>query len=266
MTAPPGHPNAIDLNCDLGESDEPARQAADLALLAVATSVNVACGGHAGSTASMERTVRAALRREVSIGAHPSFADRANFGRIDQALSPDQIERAVGDQVRSLDAVARRVGASLTHVKPHGALYHAAMTRLPVADAVARAIRGIDPSLVLVGLAGAPGLERWRQSGFTVAAEAFADRRYERDGTLRRRDKPDSVVADVESVVSQGVGIVLEHVVRAIDRTAIVIRADTICIHSDTPGAVHLATALRTELERRGVRVQPFRGVGGFDR
>lgn len=250
------HRPTIDLNCDMGESDDPAQHAVDLALLGFATSVNIACGGHAGTPESMERTVRASLARGVAIGAHPSFIDRANFGRTDHDLPPLEVESIVVDQIRVLDDVTRRAGARLTHVKPHGALYHAAMTRLPIADAIARASRAVDPALVLVGLAGAAGLNRWRDAGCPVAAEAFADRRYEPDGSLRARSKPDALITDKQLAARQAVTIALGQGVTAINGAPLAIHADTICIHSDTPGAATLASIIRQQLELAGLRIQ----------
>lgn len=251
-------PWSIDLNCDMGESDDSAQVAVDLALMGIATSVNIACGGHAGTPPSMERTVQASLARGVAIGAHPSFIDRANFGRTDHDLPPAEVEQLMLDQIQALCDVARRAGARLTHVKPHGALYHAAMTRMPIADAIARASRRVDPALILVGLAGAAGLDRWRDAGCPVAAEAFADRRYEPDGSLRARSKPDALITDSQLAARQAVSIARGHGVTAIDGSLVAIRADTICIHSDTPGAVVLAGFIRKELEREGVKIRRF--------
>ncbi len=245
----------IDLNSDMGESDEPAQVAVDMALLDIVTSANIACGGHAGDAASMERMVRAAMKRGVAIGAHPSFEDRENFGRIDHKLPPEEIERTVAAQVRSLDRIARSLGARVSHVKPHGALYHAAMTRMPVAEAIGRAVLGIDPGMTLVGLAGAPGLERWHELGCEVAAEAFADRRYEPDGSLRARTKPDALITDGAPAAAQAISIATGRGVTAVTGAHVTLHAQTICLHSDTPNAAAMASAVRRGLIEAGVRI-----------
>jgi UPF0271 protein len=253
MTTPA---RTIDLNCDMGESDEPARVAADLALLEIVTSANIACGGHAGDRASMERTIRAATERGVAIGAHPSYPDRANFGRGEQDLSARAIEATVAEQIGELASVARSLGATLSHVKPHGALYHAAMTRMDVAEAIARGTERVDRGLALVGLAGAGALERWRKLGFIPAAEAFADRRYEPDGSLRSRAKPGAMIQDAAEAAAQAVGIALGRGVVASNGARVEVRAATICLHSDTTGAVEIAREVRRGLEGAGIQAR----------
>ena len=247
---------SIDLNCDMGESDDPARIGADSALLSVVTSANIACGGHAGDEASMARTIRGAMERGVAIGAHPSYPDRANFGRSEQDLSAEAIEATVAAQIGELARVARSLGAKLSHVKPHGALYHAAMTVPHVAGAIARAVGRLDRGLILVGLAGSPALACWESLGFAVAAEAFADRRYEPDGSLRSRNKPDALIDEASEAARQALSIANGLGVMSIAGEVVQVRADTVCLHSDTPGAAALARAIRRELERAGVAVR----------
>ncbi len=252
----------IDLNCDLGESDAPEQVATDAALLQIVSSANIACGGHAGDVASMTRTIRSALERGVAVGAHPSYPDRAGFGRVAMAMTPDEIEQATRDQLAALDRVATTLSTRVAHVKPHGALYHAAMTRPDIARAVARAAASLAARPTLVGLAGAPALEAWRTMGFTVAAEAFADRRYEPDGSLRSRKHDDSLITDPADAAAQALRIALGAGPVAIDGTTVPLRADTICIHSDTPGAVAVARAVRAALERAGLTIQPLAAGG----
>jgi UPF0271 protein len=256
MTAAANPP--IDLNSDMGESNEPAQIALDESLLAIVTSVNIACGGHAGDDDSMARTIRAAIARNVAIGAHPGFPDRENFGRTDMDIPAADIERTVTDQVRALDRVARQHGARLSHVKPHGALYHAAMTRPAVADAIANAVAAIDEHLTLVGLAGAPGLARWQLLGRPVAAEAFADRRYEPDGSLRARTKVDALITDLEDAAAQAVDIATGDGITSATGTLVPIRAQTICIHSDTPGALAVARSVHRALLDANIRIAPL--------
>lgn len=250
---------SIDLNCDMGESNDEARIATDLALLKSVTSINIACGGHAGDAASMERTVQAAIEAGVAVGAHPSYPDRENFGRKFVGMPIREIERCVYEQIASLAQVCARIGVRMTHVKPHGALYHCAMTRIAAAEAIARAARQIDASLILVGLAGCGGFSRWKTLGFDIAEEAFADRNYENDGSLRERLYADAIIIDSRAAASQAVSIATQQSATAVDGSVVSIKADTLCIHSDTPGAAEHARLIRSELERSGVRVAALR-------
>ncbi|MFO0856059.1 MAG: 5-oxoprolinase subunit PxpA [Phycisphaerales bacterium] len=247
--------NTIDLNCDMGESDDELQIAIDAALMQSVTSINVACGGHAGNEASMERTVLAAMSKNVAIGAHPSYPDRENFGRVPVNISLSELENSVRTQIATLARICERNNVRLKHVKPHGALYHAAMTRNDIADVIACAVQSIDASLILVGLAGSQGLARWKSQRYRVAAEAFADRQYEHDGSLRSRQHADSLIVRTHEAVAQSVGITVRNAVVAVDGTEITLQADTLCIHSDTPNAVEHAKAIRAALERASVRV-----------
>jgi len=243
----------MDLNCDLGEV--PALRAADLALLDIVSSANVACGGHAGDEDSMRWVVEAARARGVAVGAHPSYPDRAGFGRVEMAMGATEVEEVVREQVGALARIAGEAGVALVHVKPHGSLYHAAMTRREVAEAVASGVRKVDERLLLVGLAGAKGLEWWRAAGMTVAAEAFADRRYDADGSLRSRFKPDAMITDPAAAAEQAVRMAAGRGVMAADGSVVAVRAETICIHGDTEGAAGIARAVRRGLEGSGVRI-----------
>lgn len=249
---------AIDLNCDLGESPERLADGSDEALLGLVTSANVACGGHAGDEASMHTIVLAAARLGVAVGAHPSFPDRANFGRLDMPLADADLEASILAQVRALARVAAAFGTPLVHVKPHGALYHAASTRPAVADAVARAVRAVDPRLTLVGLAGSPCLDRWRAAGLRTAAEAFADRRYEPDGSLRSRTLPDALIHDPALAAAQAVRIARGQGVLTADGRVVPLHARTICLHSDTPGSAEVALAVREALLAAGLALRPI--------
>lgn len=246
----------IDLNCDLGECENAAQIAIDAALLDIVTSANIACGGHAGDQGSMQRTVREAIRRGVAIGAHPSYPDRADFGRKEMPLSAIEIEHTVRDQVMSLRCFVAAERGRLAHVKPHGALYHAAMTKPEVAEAVARGVRSINAALVLVGLAGTKGIEAWRSMGMATAAEAFADRCYEANGWLRSRTLPGAVLDDPGAASEQALRIATEQGVISMDGSVVAVEAETICIHSDTPGALSVARAVRERLEGAGILVR----------
>jgi UPF0271 protein len=223
----------IDLNCDVGELDDAAHEAA---LLNYVTSANIACGGHAGDAATMERTVRLALACNVRIGAHPGYPDRGNFGRVEMAMSAAEIESAVRGQIDRLEAVVRRLGAEIAHVKPHGALYNLAAHDSETARAIGRAVFQWNPRATVFGLAGSPALGLWREMGLPVAAEAFADRRYEPDGSLRSRAFPDALIADPREAAAQAL------------RFARAGQAQTICVHGDTPGAVAILRACRRAL------------------
>jgi 5-oxoprolinase (ATP-hydrolysing) subunit A len=224
----------IDLNCDMGELEDAAYEAA---LMDYITSANIACGAHAGDEAMMERTARLAMARGIRLGAHPSYPDRANFGRLEIALSPAAIEATVVEQIERLERVVKKLGGRLVHVKPHGALYNVAARNPEVAHAIGTAVVGWKPRAILFGLAGSPALDLWRSMGLSVAAEAFADRRYEPDGSLRPRKLPDALITDPETAAAQALRFAREG------------KAQTLCVHSDTPGAIALLKACRQALE-----------------
>ena len=246
----------IDLNCDLGECDDAAGIANDLALLDIVTSANIACGGHAGDMRSMERTIVAAVERGVALGAHPGYPDRANFGRVSCAMDHLQLASAISTQIETLLQIAVQCDGKITHVKPHGALYHAAMTQPDIAELIADVVASLGLPAILVGQANSPALETWRRRGFRVAVEAFADRRYEPDGTLRSRAKPDSIIEDPAQAAQQAVRIARGDGVISVYSDVVALFADTLCLHSDTPNAINNARAVRAALERVGVRCQ----------
>lgn len=246
----------IDLNADLGEDPESVRDGRDEAILAVVTSANVACGGHAGDEGTMEATVLSALHHGVAVGAHPSYPDRARFGRAVVSMSSGEIEDVVFSQVCDLGEVASRLDARIVHVKPHGALYGACAYDTELAGALAEGVARWCRSLRLFGPVGSPALETWQRLGFEVVAEAFADRRYEPDGTLRDRSFPDAVISDPEEAAAQALAIATGTGVKAIDGTRLGLLAASICVHGDTPGAVAIARTVRRRLEDAGVVVQ----------
>jgi len=229
----------MDLNCDMGEL---ADVELEEALMRSVTSANVACGGHAGDAATMERTVRLARQYGVAVGAHPGYPDRANFGRVEMPLSAEQIARAVAGQIRALADIA----GELTHVKPHGALYNVAAKDAGVARAIGEGVALVGGELVLVGLAGSAMLEVWREMGFRVAAEGFADRRYEPNGSLRSRQFADALITDPEQAAAQALRLAREG------------GAETICVHSDTPGSVRILAAVSEALRSAGITLKSF--------
>lgn len=227
----------LDLNCDMGELEDAQHEAA---LMEHITSANIACGGHAGDEAIMERTARLALDRGVRIGAHPGYPDRANFGRIEIPMTPYEIARTVREQIERLEAVVRRLGGKIEYVKPHGALYNVAVHNRAVAQAIGTGVAAWNPQTLVFGLAGSPMLDVWREMGLAVAGEAFADRRYEPDGTLRSRKFPDALITDPQAAAAQAVRLAREG------------KAQTICVHGDTPGSVKILEACRQALLSEG--------------
>jgi UPF0271 protein len=246
----------IDINADLGESEEMLANGTDFELMCYVTSANIACGGHAGDDQTMRETLSAARKLKIAAGAHPSYPDRANFGRVELPLSPAETETSVGQQIAALANIAETLDMKLAHVKPHGALYHAANTRPAVALAIGRAVKAIDPGLILVGQAGSPALEIWRAIGLPVGSEAFADRCYETDGTLRKRTLPGALLSEPERAAQQAVDIALRHLVVAGDHSELTVEANSICIHSDTPGSVAIAREVNRALKAAGVLLQ----------
>jgi UPF0271 protein len=244
------HAVRIDLNCDMGEG-----AGDDEGILPFVSSANIACGAHAGSPAIMRQTLRMARERGVSCGAHPGFADPANFGRRELPIDPAGAADLVLTQIGTLDAIARTEGVRLRHVKAHGALYNMAARDRALADAVASAVAGFDRSLVFFGLAGSPMLEAGRAAGLTVAAEGFADRAYEPDASLTPRSVEGAVIHDAREVVARAVRMVRDSRVVARDGATIELHVDTICVHGDTPGAAVLARALREGLTAAGIGV-----------
>lgn len=246
----------IDLNCDMGELPEAIADGTQEALMKSITSTNVACGGHAGDEQTMRTTIEQALKHEVSIGAHPGYADRENFGRLELQIAPAEVANSVFEQVTALARVAESCGAKLVHVKPHGALYNQAVHNPDLAGAIAEGVARWRRDVVLVGLAGSSMLDVFQQAGFAIAAEAFADRRYEPDGTLRSRKHADALLRDPQEAGQQALRMVEQSTVNASDGSEVYVDPQTICVHGDTPGAVQIAAAVAEALREGGVRVR----------
>jgi UPF0271 protein len=244
---------SMDLNCDMGELPEAIADGTQESLMPSLTSVNVACGGHAGDEQTMKTTIEQALRWKLAIGAHPGYPDRANFGRLELDLPPNEIAVSIFEQVRALAEIAARCGARLAQVKPHGALYNQAVRNRELAESIAKGVARWSRDVVLVGLAGSPMLGVFRGAGFTVAAEAFADRRYEADGTLRSRKFEDALIRDPEEAGRQALSIVDRGIVIACDGSEVVVDAQTLCIHGDTPGAPQIAATVARTLREAGL-------------
>lgn len=245
----------IDLNSDLGESFGPWPLGDDAALMASISSANVACGFHAGDPGTMRATVALAKAHGVAVGAHPGFPDLVGFGRREMQATPQEVEDLVVYQVAALAGIAAAQGVRLQHVKAHGALYNMACRDRALAGAIARAVAAIDKNLILFGLPNSELIKAGQQAGLPVAAEVFADRAYEADGSLASRQKAGSVIHDQAAVVARAIKMVQDQRVVTLDGSEIALEADTICLHGDTPGAVQLARAVRAGLEGVGIRV-----------
>jgi len=246
----------IDLNCDMGESFGIWRLGDDEAVLPYITSANIACGVHAGDPSTMRRTVRMALDRGVAVGAHPGLPDLVGFGRRNLAITPEEAYDLVVYQVGALAAFVKAEGGRLQHVKPHGALYNMAAKDRALADAIAAAVAAVDPGLILFGLAGSELVRAGQRAGLRVAAEAFADRTYQADGSLTPRRTPGALIDDPDRAAEQVVRLVKEGKVRALDGTELTVHADTVCLHGDGARAVDLARVLRARLEAEGIAVK----------
>lgn len=240
----------IDFNCDLGEGCGD-----DAAILPYVTSANIACGGHAGDDATMRATLRLCRAHGVAAGAHPGYADREHFGRRALALSGDEIVALVRDQLARLAAIAAEEGVALTHLKPHGALYNLAADDRGVAEAIAAAVAGFDPGLIVFGLAQSELTDAAARLGLRVAHEVFAERGYAGNGRLLPRGQPGAVIESLDEAVAQVRELALHGRVRAAGGESVALRADTLCLHGDRSDAPQFARAVRAALEAEGVRV-----------
>lgn len=247
----------IDLNADLGEWDGPGVSPVDEQLLVLATSANIACGGHAGNERVMRATVRLAAQRGVAIGAHPGYVDREGFGRRELGLSPAEIGGQVSEQLALMSACCRAVGARLHYVKPHGALYNRAVKDPEAARAVVQAVEAAG-SLVLLCLPGSEMMKAAARRGVRTAAEAFVDRGYREDGTLVPRGEPGALLDDVELAVNRALRLVMEGRLTPREGRDLAIQADSLCVHGDGPHAAALLEAVRTRFVAEGIRLAPF--------
>lgn len=247
----------IDLNGDLGESYGRWRLMEDEALLASLSSVNLACGFHAGDPSSLRQAVRAAVDHRLAIGAHPSYPDLRGFGRTPMALPPETVRDDVLYQLGALHAICRAEGATLRHVKPHGALYHAVAGDPATAAAVAEAITAFDPGLPLMMVANAATLPLLEDHGIVVLREAFLDRGYGPDGRLLPRGRPGATIDDLFEVAERAISLSTEGWVNDASGQRLQLDPHTLCLHGDGPNVLRLARAVRDALESAGVRVRP---------
>ena len=247
----------IDLNSDLGESYGAWSMGDDAAMIDIVSSANVACGFHAGDPAGILKTLKVAARRGVAVGAHVSYPDIVGFGRREMDIATTDLLADVVYQIGALRGLAATVGAKVSYVKPHGALYNRIAVDPVQGMAVIDAIRSLDPSLALVGLANAPIIAQARAAGLRVVSEAYADRAYTKDGRLVSRREPGAVLHDAALIAERMVRLARHGTIEAIDGSVISIETQSICVHGDSPGAVAIAKEIRRRLEAEGVVITP---------
>ena len=251
---------AIDLNSDLGEGYGAWRMGDDSAMLGIVSSANVACGFHAGDPLTILATVREAAARGVAIGAHVSYPDRVGFGRRPMDVASAELTADVIYQIGALQGICTTAGTRVSYVKPHGALYNTIAQDARQAAAVIEGVKAIDPGLVLMGRAGAPILQQAQKAGLATVAEAFADRAYTPAGTLVSRREAGAVLHDPDLIAARMLRLATEGVIEAADGSALHLRADSICVHGDSPGAVAISARIREVLVAGGVAIRPFAG------
>lgn len=244
---------SIDLNCDLGEG-----LATDAEIIPLISSANIACGYHAGDVDTMKRTIALCLQHNVHIGAHPSWPDKENFGRTEMHKSAAEITDLMLEQLQLIDKTAKQLGATITHVKPHGALYNQAAKDSTVAAAVAEAVLLFNPSLVLFGLSGSLSISIAKQKGLQTANEVFADRTYTDEGSLTPRSQPDAMIESIDAAVEQALRMIQQQTVISTSGKTIPVVADTICLHGDGKHAVDFCKAIAENLKQNQVDIKPI--------
>jgi UPF0271 protein len=241
----------VDLNSDLGEG-----AGHDDEILGLVSSANIAGGFHAGNPVSIFNSIRAAKEKGVAVGAHPSLDDRQNFGRIEMQVSAAEVYALVAYQVGAFHALCTAAGVEMNHVKPHGALYNMAVRDRELSDAIAHGVLAVDTRAILFAPAGTELFRAAQELGLQTAAEVFADRNYNSDGTLVSRTKPDALLHDPSEAAERVVRMLQEGKIRAVDGSDISVEAETICVHGDTPGAVEFVRTLRSALEKEEITIR----------
>jgi len=249
---------AIDLNCDCGESYGAYAMGDDAAMLAIVTSANVACGFHGGDPDVMVKTFLLAKQNDVTIGAHPGFHDLQGFGRRRLPLSTQEIEHIIAYQIGAAQALAAYAGHEITHVKPHGALSNMASADADIARAIARATKAVDARLIFLAIAGTELERAGIAEGLAVAREIYADRGYGGDGMLLPRGQAGALLHDPEAVAARVLSMVQQGAILSASGKLLPTEIDSVCVHGDTPGAVAIAAAVRTKLQQNGIRLQAF--------
>lgn len=246
----------VDLNSDIGESYGPYTMGMDSEVLKHITSANIACGWHGGDPLVMAKTVSDAVKEGVGIGAHPGFPDLMGFGRREMKITAEEAKAYVMYQIGALDAFAREAGSKLKHVKAHGALYNLAAKDKSLAEAIAKAVKAVDPNLILVGLANSELTKAGEKEGLKIAHEVFADRAYDREGVLVPRSQPGAVIHDADVAIERVLRMVKSGKVEAITGEDISIQADTICVHGDNPSALEFVQKIRNRLQEENVIIK----------
>lgn len=242
----------VDLNCDLGEGI-----GNDAAIIPFISSASIACGYHAGNEETMKRTAELCLQFNVSIGAHPSFADRENFGRSDKHLPFSEVYDLVSKQIFNLDKIVKQLGASLHHVKPHGALYNMSARSTGMAATIALAIKDVNEKLIVYGLSGSHSISKAKDMGLKTASEVFADRTYKDNGKLTSRSDPNALIEDIQKAIQQVLQMIKKNTITSVSGKTITTIAETVCIHGDAVHAVDFAKKIREILEENEVKIQP---------
>ncbi|MDR0628491.1 MAG: LamB/YcsF family protein [Treponema sp.] len=248
----------VDLNSDLGESFGAYTLGMDDQVLEVISSCNIACGFHAGDPEVMEKTVGLALKNNTAIGAHPGLPDLAGFGRRNMAVTPKEVYTMMVYQIGALAAFVRAQGGRMQHVKPHGALYNMAAVDEKLAEAAAEAVYTVDPELIFFGLAGSWMIKKAERIGLKTAQEVFADRTYQKDGTLTPRRQPGAIITGEEAAIAQVLGMVRDGTVKTLEGDIVSIKADTICVHGDGEKALLFTRRIKEKLTAEGVSISAF--------
>jgi UPF0271 protein len=243
----------VDINCDLGERDPGDNTGNDEALMPYISSVNIACGFHAGDPLTIEKTIRSAIRHGVSIGAHPGYPDREGFGRRPMKMSNEELRAMILYQAGAVKGMAEAAGGKMCHVKPHGALYNTAAKDFEISMVIARAVQDLDSSLILVGQSGSHLIKAAREAGLACASEVFADRAYNDDGTLVARDIPGSVLHDTGDMIDRVIRMIKDKTVETVSGKIIPVEADTVCIHGDNETAPEFVKSLAEALKSAGI-------------
>ncbi|HMS43764.1 MAG TPA: 5-oxoprolinase subunit PxpA [Pyrinomonadaceae bacterium] len=245
----------IDLNCDMGESFGAWTIGNDAELMDFVSSVNIACGFHAGDASVIRKTIETAIEKKIKIGAHPSFPDLQGFGRREMKLSPQEIFDIVLYQVSALKGICEALGTQLHHVKPHGALYNIAAKDENSAQSIAKAVKAIDSNLIFYGLSGSFLISEAEKIGLKTAWEVFADRTYQTDGSLTPRREPNALIKDTEIAIAQVLQMIQTHTVTATNGETVEIKAETVCIHGDGENALDFARTIRQRLKENNVEI-----------
>ena len=253
--------NAIDLNCDLGESFGNYKLGMDEQVIPFISSANVACGYHASDPVVMEKTIRLAKEAGIEVGAHPGFPDLMGFGRRNMAVSPAEARAYTLYQLGALDAFLKAQGMQMQHVKPHGAMYNMAAKDYALAEAICGAIKDYNPELIVLALAGGELLHAAQDMGLKAASEYFTDRAYEADGSLRNRRLPGAMITDEEEAIERLIRMIREHKVRTWDGQDIELEGNSVCVHGDGVKALEFVQKIRERLSEEGIAIKPLREI-----